>query len=85
MASGPPTSAALAAELVALERMLHAPSVRGDVQRLANLLDEAFSEIGCSGRCYSRAQMLRHLPEDATDVNIEAECFVVTLLAAGLA
>lgn len=46
---GQPADAALAAELEALERALHASQVRGDRESLAALLDEDFSEIGSSG------------------------------------
>lgn len=75
----------MAAELVALERTLHAPAVRADLKRLESLLDDAFSEIGRFGRCYTRAQMLQHLPAEAAGVEIEAEGFAVALLAPDIA
>ncbi len=53
--TGQPADAALAAELEALERALHAPPVRADRERLAALPDQDFSEIGSSGQRYGRS------------------------------
>ena len=78
-------SAALATELEMRERALHTAEVRADRQRLEALLDEDFSEVGQSGRCYTRTQMLRHLPAEGAQVDIEAKDFVVALLAPDLA
>jgi len=83
--TGQPADAALAAELEALERALHAPPVRADRERLAALLDEDFSEIGSSGQCYGRAAALAEIPLERTQVLIESEQFAVRLLADGLA
>ncbi|HIE1097809.1 MULTISPECIES: DUF4440 domain-containing protein [Stenotrophomonas] len=82
---GQPADAALAAELEALERALHTPQVRGDRARLAELLDEDFSEIGSSGQCYGRAAALAEIPLERAQVLIESEQFAVRLLADGLA
>lgn len=84
-ASGQPADAALAAELEHLERALHTPQVRGDRARLAELLDEDFSEIGSSGQCYGRTAALAEIPLERTQVLIESEQFAVRLLADGLA
>ncbi|MBH1552857.1 nuclear transport factor 2 family protein [Stenotrophomonas maltophilia] len=83
--TGQPADAALAAELEALERALHAPPVRADRERLAALLDEDFSEIGSSGQCYGRAAALAEISLERTQVLIESEQFAVRLLADGLA
>ena len=83
--TGQPADAALAAELEALERALHAPPVRADRERLAALLDEDFSEIGSSGQCYGRAAALAEISLERTQVLIESEQFAVRLLADVLA
>lgn len=82
---GQPADAALAAELEALERALHTPQVRGDRARLAELLDEDFSEIGSSGQCYGRDAALAEIPLERAQVLIESEQFAVRLLADGMA
>lgn len=84
-ATGQPADTALAAELEALERALHAPQVRADRERLAALLDEDFSEIGSSGQCYGRDAALQEIPLERAQVLIESEQYAVWLLAEGLA
>jgi hypothetical protein len=80
--TGQPADAALAAELEALERALHAPQVRAD-RAPGALLDEDFSEIGSSGQCYGRAAALAEIPLERAQVLIESEQYAVWLLAAG--
>ncbi len=80
-----PADAALAAELEHLERALHTPQVRGDRARLAALLDEDFSEIGSSGRCYGREAALAEIPLERVQVQIESEQYAVSLLTQDLA
>lgn len=77
--------AALAVELEALERALHAPAVRADRGRLAALLDEDFSEIGSSGQCYGREAALEEIPLERAQVLIESDQYAVWMLAEGLA
>lgn len=77
--------AALAVELEALERALHAPTVRADRGRLAALLDEDFSEIGSSGQCYGREAALEEIPLERAQVRIESDQYAVWMLAEGLA
>ncbi|HEL2959852.1 TPA: nuclear transport factor 2 family protein [Stenotrophomonas maltophilia] len=84
-AAGRPADAALAAALEALERALHRPQVRGDRERLEALLDEDFSEIGSSGRCYGRAAALQEIPQERAEVEIESGDYAVWLLSDGLA
>lgn len=84
-ATGQPADTALAAELEALERALHAPQVRADRERLAAVLDEDFSEIGSSGQCYGRDAALQEIPLERAQVLIESEQYAVWLLAEGLA
>ncbi|HGM5044312.1 TPA: DUF4440 domain-containing protein [Stenotrophomonas maltophilia] len=83
--AGQPADAALAAELEALERALHAPTVRAGREQLAALLDEEFSEIGSSGRCYDRAAALEEIPLERAQVQIESELYAVWLLSRDLA
>ncbi len=83
--AGQPADAALAAELEALERALHAPQVRADREQLAALLDEDFSEIGSSGQCYGRDAALQEIPLERAQVLIESEQYAVWLLAEDLA
>jgi len=83
--AGQPADAALGAELEALERALHAPQVRADREQLAALLDEDFSEIGSSGRCYGRDAALQEIPLERAQVLIESEQYAVWLLAEDLA
>lgn len=82
---GQPADTALAAELEALERALHAPLVRADRERLAALLDEDFSEIGSSGRCHGRDAALQEIPLERAQVLVESDQYTVWLLAEGLA
>ncbi|WP_295570079.1 DUF4440 domain-containing protein [Stenotrophomonas maltophilia] len=82
--TGQPADAALAAELEALERALHAPQVRTDRERLAALLDEEFSEIGSSGQCHGRAAALAEIPLERAQVRIESDQYAVRLVADGL-
>jgi len=83
--TGQPADAALAAELEALERALHAPTVRAGREQLAALLDEEFSEIGSSGRCYDRAAALEEIPLERAQVQIESEQYAIWLLSQDLA
>ena len=82
---GQPAGAALAADLEHLERALHTPHVRGDRARLAELLDEDFSEIGSSGQSYGRAAALAEIPLERAQVQIESEQYAVALLTPELA
>jgi len=83
--SGQPADAALAAELEHLERALHTPQVRADRARLAELLDEDFSEIGSSGQRYGRTPALAEIPLERAQVRIESEQYAVSLLTQELA
>ena len=76
---------ALAAQLQALERALHAPAVRGDVAQLAALLDDDFNEIGSSGACFDRAAALAEIPCKRAQVDILSTDYHVVLLAPTLA
>lgn len=51
-------------DVVALERALLTPEVRRSRTRLEELLDPGFTEIGASGRLWSRAAMITALVEE---------------------
>ncbi len=67
--------------LSALERELFEPSVRNNRQRLTELLDPDFLELGRSGATYTRAEILAHLASDAEPASIHAQDFKVLELA----
>lgn len=68
--------------LLGLERELHSPAVRGDLQRLQHLLHADFYEIGRSGHSYSRAETIEHvLAEQAASV-LHSQAFALRCLAA---
>ena len=52
------------AEVLALELALLRPEVRRDVERVRELLDEDFREIGASGRLWTREETLAALAAD---------------------
>ena len=52
------------ADVVELELALLRPEVRRDVQRVGELLDDGFREIGASGRLWSRQETLAELAAD---------------------
>lgn len=63
-------------EAVKLELALLTPSVRRSQEQLNDLVDLDFSEIGASGRLWSRAEMIEALvAQDQTSEPIEAEDF----------
>jgi hypothetical protein len=72
------------ASLIALETELLRAEVRADSARLAILLDDAFEEIGASGRTFGKVDVLQRLPsEHAPD--FQPQDFVARWLAEGLA
>ncbi len=54
--------------VVDAELELLSASGRSDPERIAELLDPAYTEFGRSGRSYDRAAILRHLADDAHDI-----------------
>lgn len=77
----PPTP--IEAHLQSLERALLQPDVRKSA-RLAELLDDAFFEIGSSGRVFTKAQVLDALQAES-EVHIEATDFEVRFMAPDVA
>jgi len=73
----------LLATLQQLEQELHAASVRKS-GRVAELLSDSFVEIGCSGKTYSKAQIISALAAEAT-TTIAATDFSVRSIAPDVA
>ncbi len=59
--------------VIALERELLKPSVRGSVEALDALLDPEFREIGASGRLWTRDDVLQALPAETTGITASDE------------
>ncbi len=68
-------------EVVALERALLGDAVRNDPARLAVLLDPGWTELGQSGRRWTRAELLAELPGAASLGEVDLEVLEVTELA----
>jgi hypothetical protein len=71
--------------LTTLERELHDPAVRRDVDRLRALLHPSFREIGRSGYRIKLADVLRDLPTEGGDGAIVADDFELHRLIDGMA
>lgn len=54
----------LTAQLLPLEESHLLQAIRSDRNRLASLLHESFTEIGASGRTYTRDDILNNLPSE---------------------
>jgi hypothetical protein len=68
-------------KLQALERELHAPKVRGDSERLAELLRTDFLEFGRSGRTYTRPQIFELLLAETTHAEVQSQDFKLVQLS----
>src|SRR4051812_48468164 len=66
------------------ERRLLDPAVRSDAAELGLLLDESFTEIGQSGRLWTRGEVLRELNASAALESVEISESEVTPLSADL-
>lgn len=71
--------------LRALEVALHRPEVRRDPVALGALLHPEFREFGCSGRSYTRAEVLSEFAGGALAYAVWAQDFAVDELAPDLA
>jgi hypothetical protein len=76
---------ALLHDLRELEVALHQPNVRRDRARLDELLHEDFQEFGRSGRSYTKAEVLKHLPEELSPAAVWSQDFKLSVLAEALA
>jgi hypothetical protein len=75
----------LAADLQALESELHHPGVRVTRERLERLLHPEFSEVGRSGRQYTRETVIAHLAAQASQPEVVAKNYQAKLLSPGVA
>jgi len=75
----------LAAQLEALESELHHPGVRLSRERLEQLLHPEFSEVGRSGRQYTRETVIAHLAAQETQPDIVAKNYCSKVLGPGVA
>ena len=75
----------LVAELQTLESELHHPGTRVTRERLEQLLHPEFSEVGRSGRKYSRETVIAYLASQSTQPDIEAKNYKAKLLGPGVA
>ncbi len=77
--------AELAAQLQALESELHHPGTRVTRERLEWLLHPEFSEVGRSGRQYTRETVIEHLAAQETQPEVVAKNYKAKLLGPGVA
>lgn len=75
----------LLSALQALEVELHHPGVRCSRERLEQLLDPNFYEVGRSGRTYDRGTVIAHLAAQESQPVIESGDFALSELAPGVA
>ena len=75
----------LLSELRALEVELHHPGVRCSRERLEQLLDPNFYEVGRSGRTYDRGTVIAHLAAQESQPVTESGEFALSELAPGVA
>jgi hypothetical protein len=73
----------LLSELRALEVAVYQACIRGDGIRLGELLHPRFREIGCSGRVYSRNDVIEAYAGQSQDYEVRSEEFHSELLAEG--
>ena len=71
-------------QLIALEQLLAQPATRFSAELLNRYLADDFYEIGASGRCFGKADVLERLPTE-TPPMITQQDFNCRVLADGLA
>lgn len=71
--------------LKSAEIALHEPSTRRDRSKVEALLHETFLEIGRSGKCWNRAEMLDYLAAEEVDNRVFSRDFALTLLDTNVA
>ncbi len=64
-----------------LERQLHSADVRADSDKLNTLLHDDFKEIGCSGRVYTKSDILSQLADRKSSHEIVSENFQFSSLS----
>ena len=63
-----------------LETSLHKLEIRHDPEKLKKLLADNFTEIGSSGKVYTKAQIIKELAGEA-NINISVHDFQIKLLS----
>lgn len=71
-------------QLIELEQLLVQPATRLSAELLNRYLADDFYEIGASGRCFGKADVLERLPTETPPV-ITQQDFACRVLADGLA
>lgn len=72
-------------ELQSLEVELHQSAARASAPRLDALLHADYREFGRSGRQYTKAQILRRLPQESAPKDMRSENFELKVLGPGVA
>ncbi len=75
----------LAAQLEALESELHHPGIRVSRERLEQLLHPEFTEVGRSGRQYTRETVIAHLAAQTTQPDVVAKNYYAKVVSPGVA
>jgi hypothetical protein len=61
--------------LCSLEKQIHSPKVRTDLDKLKELLHDEFKEIGRSGKVYNKSDVFNQLAEQKNSPEIISEEF----------
>ncbi|MCW8870379.1 MAG: nuclear transport factor 2 family protein [Proteobacteria bacterium] len=61
--------------LCSLEKQIHSPKVRTDLDKLKELLHDEFKEIGRSGKVYNKSDVLNQLADQKKSPEIISEEF----------
>jgi hypothetical protein len=72
-------------ELLKLETDLHKREVRSSTRALSELLADEFVEFGSSGRIFDKSAIIDALADEAGDLQVSVEDFVVRELAPDVA
>lgn len=81
----PSTATPALLALQSLEVELHQSAARASAPRLHALLHADYLEFGRSGRQYTKAQILRRLPQESAPKDMRSENFELKVLSPGVA
>jgi hypothetical protein len=71
--------------IIKLEILLHQHEIRGNTKNLEALIHPSFQEIGYSGKCYTKKEVLKALASQKNTPNIHTEDFSVTPISSTVA
>jgi hypothetical protein len=71
--------------LIKLELLLLKHEVRGNTKQLEELIHPSFQEIGYSGKCYTKEEVLKALASQKSTPNIHTADFSVTPISSTVA